>query len=138
MYVDEALISEDRQAAADLATVRIFLDLHGTALANVAYLLGGGPASGSVFDLIDGLRDAKRITKTHIARLQRLYALLVLENVGNPERFKTALFAEVISRSKAVEQIRLLADVLDDLLGNLGPVAGNPSDRGTTIVSEAA
>jgi hypothetical protein len=28
--------------------------------------------------------------------------------------------------------------VLDDLLGNLGTVAGNPSDRGTTIVSEAA
>jgi hypothetical protein len=138
MYVEEALISEDRQAAADLATVRIFLDTHGTALANAAYLLGGGAASGSVFCLIDGIRNARRITRTHIARLKRLYALLVLENVGNPERLETALFAEVIPGSKVVEQICLLADVLDDLLGNLGTAAGNPFERGASAISEAA
>jgi len=138
MYVDEALISEDRQAAADLATVRVFLDIHGTALANAAYLLGGGAASGSVFNLIDGVRNAKRITKAHIKRLHGLYALLVLENVGDSKRLEATLFAEIIPGSKVVEEICLLADRLADLLGSLGIAVDHYFDPGTSIYSEAA
>lgn len=120
IYVDATFISEDRKAVADLAKVQGFLEYHGTALANAAYRLGGSAASGSVFNLIDRIRDARRITKAHVKGFERLYALLVLENVDDPDRLETALFADVITSSRAVEEICLLADSLYDLLRSLG------------------
>jgi hypothetical protein len=139
-YVDGTLISSDDQQAAGLKTVQEFLDRQGAALANAAYLLGGARASGTVFSLIEGIRNAQRLSKAHFRRLQALHALLVLENVGDPERLETALFVEIIPGSKAVDEICLLADALDDLLSSLGAGADNSPNRGggDTSISEAA
>lgn len=139
IYVDETLISlDDRQAEADLATVQSFLDAHGTALANAAYLLGGRAMSGLVFDLIDGIRGRRQISKAQVKGLERLHALLVLEDVGDPERLETALFADVITSSRAVDEICLLADSLDDLLRHLGNHEEALLNEGGDVFSKAA
>lgn len=125
MYVDQTLISSnDQHAAADLETVQEFLGTYGAAIAHAAYLLGGGAASGSVFNLIDDIKGARRLSRAHVRRLERLYGLLVLEHVGDPDRLETALFAEIIPGSRAVEEICLLADRLDDLLVSTGERGG--------------
>ena len=121
VYVDGTIISSnDQQAAAVLETVRKFLGTHGTALAHAAYLLGGGAASGSVFRLVEGIRNARLLSRAHIRCLERIYTLLVLENVGAPDRLETELFVEIIPDSRAVEEISLLADTLNDLLVSIG------------------
>jgi len=139
MYVYGTLISSnDRFAEADLANVQAYLDTHGTALANAAYLLAGGSASRSVFELIDGIKEGLRISKAQVRRLERLHALLFLENVGDPDRIETALFAEVILGSRAVEKICLLADSLDDLLSSLGSHGQSPAEHCDEAFSDAA
>ena len=139
IYVDGTLISSDDQhAGADLKTVQEFLDQQGAALAHAAYLLGGARASGAVFSLIKGIRNAQRLSRAHIMRLKALYALLVLEDVGDPDRLETALFAEIIPGSKTVDEICLLADSLDDLLSSLGNHERAPSKPGDEALSEAA
>ncbi len=120
IYVQETLISlNDRQATAGLNLVRAHLEEHGAALTNASYLLGGAPASGAVFRLIEAVRDARRLTKAHVRQLQRTLALLMLENVGDPDRTETMLFANLVPGSRSVEEICLLADALDDILTQL-------------------
>jgi len=120
IYVEETIISpDDEQATAGLNIVREYLGEHGTALANASYLLGGASASGAVFRLTEAVRDARRLTKAHVRQLQRTLALLMLENVGYPDRTETALFAELVPGSRSVEEICLLANSLYDLLMHL-------------------
>ncbi len=123
LYVDETLISsEDPLAAADLKAVQTFLGKNGTALANAAYHLAGGAASGAVFRLIGDVGEACKLTSSHINWLRKLHALLFLENVGDPERTETALFAEMVPGSQLVDEICLLADGVDDLLTSIGQI----------------
>jgi hypothetical protein len=125
IYVQETLISLDAQpATAGLNLVREYLGEHGTALANASYLLGGASASGTVFCLTAAVRDARRLTNVHVRQLQRILALLMLENVGDPDRTETALFADLVPGSRIVEEICLLADALDDLLMQLDQIRG--------------
>lgn len=139
IYVDGTLISpNDRQVTVDLQTVRTFLGEHGNALANAAYLLGGGAASGMVFSLIDDIRQARRISKAHIRRLRSLHALLLLENVGEPDRIETALCAEIIPGSRAVEEISLLTDRLGDLFRCLRAGEQTCTAVDTVVLSEVA
>jgi hypothetical protein len=122
-YVRGTLISlNDQQATVGLNIVRTYLDEHGTALANASYLLGGASASGGVFRLIDAVRDARRLTKAHVGQLQRIFALLMLENVGDPDRTETMLFTDLVPGSRNVEEICLLADALEDLLMQLDQI----------------
>ena len=114
IYVQETLISiHDQQATAGLNLVRGYLEENGTALANASFLLGGASASGAVFRLMETVRDARRLTKAHVRQLQRTLALLMLENVVDPDRTETMLFADLVPGSRSVEEICLLADVLD-------------------------
>ena len=94
--------------------------------------------SGAVFDLIDGIRGRRQISKAHVKRLERLHSLLVLEDVGDPELLETALFADVITSSRAVEEICLLADSLDDLLRHLGHHEETPLNEDDDVFSKAA
>ena len=120
IYVQGTLISlNDHQKTVGLNIVRSFLDEHGAALTNASYLLGGASASGAVFRLIDAVRSARQLTKAHVRHLQRFFALLMLENVGDPDRTETLLFADFAPGSRNVEDICLLADALDDLLMQL-------------------
>jgi hypothetical protein len=123
IYVEETLISiDDQQATAGLNLVRAYLYEHGTAIANASYLLGGASASGAVFRLMEAVRDARRLAKAHVRQLQRTLALLMLENVGDPDRTETALFADLVPGSRIVEEICLLADALDYLLMQLDQI----------------
>jgi hypothetical protein len=137
MYVDDALISSnDKQVATDLATVRRYLDEHGNALANAAYRLGGGAASGAVLRLANAISEGCRLTAWHIRQLERLYALLVLENVGDHDRIETALFVELTPESQVMEEICRLADSLDDLLNTIGQ--GDAIPHKSSLIQHAA
>lgn len=120
MYVNETIISPNDHQVVDLKSVQEFLDEHGLAFADAAFRLAGGSASASVFRLIDDVRDAKRLTPSHVRNLQRLHAILVLEDVDHPDRTETALYVDLIPGSRIVDEICLLADRLDDLLVDLG------------------
>jgi hypothetical protein len=139
IYVQETLISpDDQQATAGLNIVREYLGKHGTALANASYLLGGATASGAVFRLIETVRDARRLTKAHVRQLQRTLALLILENVGDPDRTETMLFADLVPGSRSVEKICLLADALDDLLMQLDQITDAAASQQAEDLSKAA
>jgi len=139
IYVQETLISlDDPQATAGLDLVREYLGEHGTALANASYLLGGASASGAVFRLIEAVLDARRLTKAHVRQLQRTLALLMLENVGDPDRTETMLFADLVSGSRSVDQICLLADALDNLLMQLDTITDAAALEQAADLSKAA
>lgn len=139
IYVQETLISlNDRQATAGLNLVRAYLDENGTALANASFLLGGASASGAVFRLMETVRDARRLTKAHVRQLQRTLALLMLENVGDPDRTETMLFADLVPGSRSVEEICLLADALDDLLTRLDQITDAAAWDRAADLSKAA
>lgn len=97
---------------------------------------GGGDASGGVLRLVDALREARRLTAGHIRQLERLYALLVLENVGDHDRIETALFVELTPGSQVVEEICRLADSLDDLLNTIGQ--GDAIPHKSSLIQHAA
>jgi hypothetical protein len=121
IYVQEALISShDRQAFADLNSVQQFLAEHGNALANAIYQLGGASISGSVFCLIHTLRGAWRLNRSQMKHLERLSAMLHLEQVGGQNRGETTLGAELTPISDLTGEICLLANLLDGVLANLG------------------
>lgn len=126
IYVREALISSHDQHDADLQSVRAFLHDHGSALANAAYHLGGGSSSDAVFRLIDDLREARKLTASHLRQLARLHSLLALENVGDPSRDETACFASLVPGSSLVDEICLLTDALDNILIQLKLKTSDP------------
>lgn len=101
---------------ADLKLVRAFLHEHGTALAAVAFLLGGGAAGAKVFLLIDAMRDACGLTRNQRRQLADLYRLLTLEHAGDPGRIAAARFAGIDPAAPIVDQICLLAEKLEALL----------------------
>lgn len=119
IYVPAALISSHDQQEADLKSVQGFFQEHGDALANAAYHLGGVSSSGAVVSLIGDLREARRLTASHTKRLERLHALLALSNVGDPDRYETEYFANLVPGSCLVDEICMLTDALDDLLTRL-------------------
>jgi hypothetical protein len=139
IYVQETLISiHDQQATAGLNLVRGYLEENGTALANASFLLGGASESGAVFRLMDAIRDARRLTNAHVRQLQRTLALLMLENVGDPDRTETALFADLVPGSRSVEEICLLADALDDLLTRLDQITDAAASEQAADLFKAA
>jgi hypothetical protein len=139
IYVQETLISpSDQQATAGLNLVRAHLEEHGDALTNASYLLGGASASGAAFRLIEAVRNAQRLTKAHVRQLQRTLALLMLENIGDPDRTETMLFADLVPGSRSVEEICLLADALDDLLMQLDQITDAAASEQAPDLSKAA
>lgn len=139
IYVQKTLISPDDQpVTAGLNIVREYLGEHGTALANASYLLGGASASGTVFNLIAAVRDARRLTKAHVRQLQHLLAILMLEHVGDQDWTETALFANLVPWSRSVEEICLLADALDDLLTQLDQITDAAASEQTADLPKAA
>lgn len=117
MQVDATIISSHPQhAAADIETVREFLADKGPALAYFAYILGGGSASGSVFCLIDAVRTARCLTRSHVRDLERLLELVFLDDLPDPERAEAALFKVFPPDSGIIQEVCFLAEELDALL----------------------
>lgn len=103
----------------DLAAVRGFLAQHRCALPEAAWRLGGAAASARVHLLLEAVRDARQLTRTHCRQLVDLHRLLTLQNVGDPEQIETALFAEIDPDSRIVDEICLLSEALERLLHRL-------------------
>jgi hypothetical protein len=117
MQVDATLIStRPQRAAADLESVREFLAFHGSALTYFAYILGGGSASGSVFCLIDAVRTARCLTRSHVRDLERLLELVFLDDLPDPESAEAALFNVFPRGSGIIQEVCFLAEELDILL----------------------
>lgn len=117
MHVDATLISSHSEhAAADLETVQEFLADKGPALADFAYILGGGSASRSLFCLIDAVRTARILTRSHVRGLKRLLELVFLDEFPDPKRSEATLF-EVFPRSSGIiQELDFLAEELDALI----------------------
>ncbi len=62
----------------------------------------------------------------------------MLENVGDPHRTETTLFAELVPGSRSVEEICLLADPLDDLLMQLDQITDAAASEQVADLSKAA
>lgn len=100
----------------DLNHVRKFLHEKGEALAAAANRLGGRAASARVFLLCEAVHIAVRLTQPQKRQLIDLHQLLTLENVGDPDRIESALFAEIDPDSSFVGEFCLLAETLEALL----------------------
>lgn len=117
MQVDAIFISSHPQhAAADLESVRKFLEDNGPALSYFAYILGGGAASRSVFCLIDALRTARCLTRSHVRDLERVLELVFLDDLPDPGRAEAALFKVFPPSSGIIQEVCSLAEELDALL----------------------
>lgn len=117
MQVDATLIpSRPQHAAADLESVREFLEVHGSTLADFAYILGGGSASRSVFCLIDAVRTARCLTRLHVRKLERLLELVFLDDLPDPGKAEAALSEFFPPSWGIIREVCFVADELDALL----------------------
>tara|TARA_R110002049_G_scaffold101576_8_gene246586 strand:+ start:609 stop:983 length:375 start_codon:yes stop_codon:yes gene_type:complete len=106
-----------------VAALREFTSTNSEALQNAALLLGGQQALGATIRTLDDVADGRALTRRMRADLQRLYELLSLTHVHDPERPEAGYFAMIDPEWSAVEDICLLSDQLSDLLDALdGPL----------------
>ncbi|MEH6647889.1 hypothetical protein [Sulfitobacter sp.] len=99
-----------------LAVLREFTSTNSVALQNASLLLGGQPALRATIRVLDDLGDARALTRRMRADLHRLYELLSLTHVHDPDRPEAGYFALIDPEWSAVEDICLLSDQLPDLL----------------------
>ena len=111
-----------------LAVLREFTSTNSEALQNASLLLGGQPALRATIRTLDDLGDAHALTRRMRADLQRLYELLSLTHVHDPDRPEAGYFAMIDPEWSAVEDICLLSDQLSDLLDAFGD---QPDSRDT-------
>jgi hypothetical protein len=124
----------------DPQNVRNFLDEYGGALAEAAHRLGGRSASARVFLLCEAVQSTVRLTNTQRRQLVDFHQLLILENVGDPDRIESALFAEINPGSPFVEECCLLAEMLEVLLRKIskGDLEENQRLPGSGLFQEVA
>lgn len=111
-----------------LAVLREFTLTNSEALQNASLLLGGQPALRATIRVLDDLADARALTRRMRADLHRLYELLSLTHVHDPDRPEAGYFAMIDPEWSAVEDICLLSDRLSDLLDAFGD---QPDNRDT-------
>ena len=99
-------------ASSPLLPLAAFVHRHSTPLQNASLLLGGAPRLRETQRLIDELSDAPRMTRRLRRSIDRLYELLTLEHVHDPERSEAAFFALIDPDWPVIEEICLLADGL--------------------------
>lgn len=100
---------------------------HGPALVNAATLIGGDTAGQRVLRLTTRLGEARRLTRHLAQELVDLHRLLLLDLPGDIEggAYDLALLLDPASRQ--VEEICLLADRLQDLLGTIAGIEDDPA-----------
>lgn len=99
-----------------LKDLREFFHHRSEALQNASALLGGQPGVRCAQALMDDLAIQPKLTRGMERNLTRLYKLLTLENVHDPDRLEAACFAEIAPDSPIVEDICLLSDEFTDHL----------------------
>ena len=111
-----------------LAVLHEFTSTNSQALQNASLLLGGQPALRATIRVLDDLGDARALTRRMRTDLHRLYELLSLTHVHDPDRPEAGYFAMIDPEWSAVEDICLLSDQLSDLLDAFGD---QPDSRDT-------
>lgn len=101
------------------AELQEFMRFHSEALQNASLLLGGRPALRATCDLIQDICSSPTLTRRLMTCLVRLYELLSLENVHDPERPEWSYFAELDPAAPYVEDICVLSEALKDILTQL-------------------
>lgn len=102
------------QIQANLATQALlkFIQDYNEALQNAALLLGGQFALRRVQFLNDHLSINRTLTRRSMLDLVELHKLLTLQNVGEPNRIETEMFANIEPEDPVVEELCLLSDAL--------------------------
>ena len=100
--------------AAEIDPRLVFVDEHQDALRHAAHLLGGRRGAALVDDLAEGLAQDGPRSPWAQRLLDRLEALLGLENVHVVGSVEAAAFAAIDPGSPVVEEICLLLDGLRD------------------------
>lgn len=108
--------NDNNGQAVALDSLRAFAADHREALLNAAALLGGQPGVQLAQSVLDDFDKLGTPTRRTMRALDDLIDLLMLENVHDPDRIEAARFAMLDPASPIVEEICLLADVLDDVL----------------------
>lgn len=111
-----------------LKNLKEFFHLRSDALQNASVLLGGQHGVRCVHAIMDDLAIQPKLTRRLERNLTRLYELLSLENVHDPERIEAACFAEIDPSSSIVEDICLLSDEFTDHLRVLFSVRKTSSE----------
>ncbi|SFQ71247.1 hypothetical protein SAMN05421853_1421 [Roseivivax halotolerans] len=103
-------------ASSPLIPLASFMHTHSMPLQNASLLLGGAPRLRETQRLIEELSDAPRMTRRLRRSIDRLYELLTLEHVHEPERSEAAFFALIDPEWPMIEEICLLSDGLLEAL----------------------
>ena len=104
------------QGVPPLDAVQKFFAEHGDELARAAGLLGGDAAKARIRKCGSRLASAVSIDPSTKRDLVALHQLLSLQNVGDPDRIETELFAAIHPASREAEEICLLTDRLSEVL----------------------
>ncbi|PZX42220.1 hypothetical protein LY56_02211 [Roseinatronobacter thiooxidans] len=113
-------IITDYPARADrpdtLNELRAFAAEHREALQNAAAWLGGTGGSRCAREALNSLHMVQDSPRSALRLFGDLLALLMLEDVHNPEREEAGLFASIDLNDPRVEDVCLLADGLADAI----------------------
>ncbi len=102
-----------------LSETRAFVEANDLDLQNATLLLGGAAALRRFQSLRRMLRASKGFEAGHKRELRRLFALLSLEHVHDPDREESGFFAEIGPDDPVVWSICMLTDQLGNLLASL-------------------
>ncbi|SLN40993.1 hypothetical protein TRL7639_02120 [Falsiruegeria litorea R37] len=116
----------DQETAATRALLN-FLAEHNEALQNAALVLGGSWALRRVQHLLDHLVVSRELNRRVRQDLVALHQVFTLQNVGDPERIETVLFAGIDPEDPMVEDICLLSDQLEDHMRAIDAVCDVPA-----------
>ncbi|MEY8843516.1 hypothetical protein AB9K41_31210 [Cribrihabitans sp. XS_ASV171] len=101
------------------APLHDFLTHKSEELQNVALLLGGRPWLGRVQRFIGRANNETLPSRKTVSELHQIRDLLHLEHVDDFERPESAYFAELDLNAPYINDICLLAEEADALLGNI-------------------
>ena len=115
---------------AALVAVRLFMDLHGEAVARAAELIAGPREGVRARGLLDALGRAATLTPVLRRELERLHALLSLElDPGHG--------ADIEPGDPVVHELCLVADAVGDLLAALARPAPEPAAPAVALAEAA-
>ena len=113
---------------AALIAVRLFLSLHGEAVARAAELIAGPREGARARGLLDALGRAAALTPARRRALERLHALLSLElDPGHG--------IDIEPHDPVVHELCLVADAVGDLLAALAPPTPEPAAEAVPAVA---
>ncbi|MDW4496575.1 hypothetical protein R5H30_01170 [Sulfitobacter sp. D35] len=106
-----------------------YIHRHSEALQNAALLLGGRPWLRRAQRLLDDFSTPRLISGRMRREIDKVYGLLTLRNVHDPDAAEAAYFAELDPTHSAVEEICALADGLADAAAAIGLELPDPTNE---------